>query len=74
MFSTRLSAAVLLQYGNEDDALRVNARLRYNPREGVDLWLVYDEVDLRGIHASPADSASVEGRSVMLKFSYTLLL
>ena len=38
-----LSLATLAQYDNADDALAVNARLRYNFREGRDLWVVYNE-------------------------------
>jgi hypothetical protein len=33
----------LVQLNSVDDRLGVNLRLRYNFREGGDLWLVYDE-------------------------------
>ena len=71
MFSTRLSAAVLAQYSAADEVVSFNARMRYNPREGVDVWLVYDEVEFGNITDSPSSPSSVGGRSVMLKFSYT---
>jgi len=70
-FSNKLSAAVLGQYSAAEKALSFNTRLRYNPREGVDVWLVYDEVAIGDITASPSGSSSVGGRSVMLKFCYT---
>ena len=41
--SARLSATALVQANSVDDRLGVNLRLRYNFREGSDLWLVYDE-------------------------------
>lgn len=41
--NSRLSATALLQFNSVDDRLGVNLRLRYNFREGSDLWLVYDE-------------------------------
>jgi len=72
-FSSALSASVLAQYSNIEDAVSFNTRLRYNPREGVDVWLVYDEVSIGGFADSPPVSASVEGRSVMLKFCYTFV-
>jgi hypothetical protein len=71
MFSTRLSAAVLAQYSAADEVVSFNTRLRYNPREGVDVWLVYDEFELGSITDSPSSSSSLGGRSVMVKFSYT---
>jgi hypothetical protein len=41
--NARLSATALVQLNSVDDQLGVNLRLRYNFREGSDLWLVYDE-------------------------------
>ena len=71
MFSSKFSASVLAQHSAVDDALSFNTRLRYNPREGVDVWLVYDGVSVDNATASPSTSSSVDGRSVMLKFCYT---
>jgi hypothetical protein len=42
MLDTRISATVFVQYGTQEDRLAWNLRLRYNPREGEDLYLVYD--------------------------------
>jgi hypothetical protein len=41
--NAKLSAVALVQLNSVDDRLGVNLRLRYNFREGSDLWLVYDE-------------------------------
>lgn len=42
MPTTALSVSVVVQHVNLHDSLGANFRVRYNPREGVDLWLVYD--------------------------------
>jgi hypothetical protein len=47
MLNTKLSASLLVQYVNVEDDLITNFRLRYNPREGNDFYLVYN--DYRGI-------------------------
>ncbi len=41
--NSRLSAVALVQLNSVDDRLGANLRIRYNFREGSDLWLVYDE-------------------------------
>jgi hypothetical protein len=42
MFSTRLSAAGFVQYNSAAQAVGANLRVRYNPAEGNDLYLVYN--------------------------------
>jgi len=74
MFSTKLSASILLQYVNTEDELITNFRLRYNPREGNDFYLVFN--DFRGI----SDSYSIPERpnffnkTVMVKYTHTFIL
>ncbi|MCB9090058.1 MAG: carbohydrate binding family 9 domain-containing protein [Calditrichae bacterium] len=41
-FSSRLSVKTLLQFDNQSQTLGANIRLRYHPREGSDLYLVYN--------------------------------
>jgi len=41
--NTKLSASAFLQMNTEAKALGLNLRVRYNPREGTDLYLVYNE-------------------------------
>ena len=43
MFSTSLSLSGFVQYANVDHLGSGNFRLRWNPREGVDLFVVYNE-------------------------------
>lgn len=74
MFSTKLSMRAMAQYSNVEDTVGYNARLRFNPREGIDVWLVYNQTDVRNIHDLALDVTAQEGRSVMLKFCYTLVV
>ena len=43
MLDVRYSIAAFLQYSSAADKAVTNIRLRYNPSEGTDLYLVYDE-------------------------------
>jgi hypothetical protein len=74
MFSTQFSAAAFVQYNTATNTVTTNVRVRYNPREGNDLYLVYDEglnTDrMRAIPALPYFSS----RTVLVKYSYTFSL
>ena len=72
--STKLSILTFIQYNSADDLVIGNVRFRYNPREGIDLYLVYNEVlntDRPGKIPTPPRSGS---RAVLLKYSYTFNL
>jgi len=43
-FSTRLSTSTFLQYNNETRKVNVNFRLRFIPKAGSDLYLVYNHL------------------------------
>jgi hypothetical protein len=43
MLNTRLGGAAFVQYNSAVDAVSMNARVRYTPREGNDLYVVYNE-------------------------------
>jgi hypothetical protein len=74
MLNTKLSASVLVQYLNTSDNLIANFRIRYNPKEGNDLYLVYNES--RGV--SNAESIPLlpdyYNRTIMLKYTHTFKL
>ncbi len=74
MFSTKLSATVLLQYVNTQDELITNFRLRYNPREGNDFYLVFN--DFRGIsdRYSLPERPAFFNKTVMVKYTHTFIL
>ena len=69
--STKLSVLTFVQYNGAEDLVIGNVRLRYNPREGNDLYLVFNEIlntDRQGKVPYPPWSAS---RAILLKYSYT---
>ncbi len=71
MFSTRFSAAAFVQYSTVENAVSANVRLRYNPREGIDLYIVYNDgwnTDrFREIPSLPLST----GRTLLVKYTYT---
>ena len=74
MLSTKFSTSAFLQYSSEARAVIGNIRFRYNPREGVDLYLVYDEtLNTDRVRFFPVPPFSA-GRTLMVKYSYTFIL
>jgi hypothetical protein len=74
MFSTKLSATLMTQYVNTEDELITNFRLRYNPREGNDLYIVFN--DFRGIaddHMIP-QRPGYYNKTIMIKYTHTFKL
>jgi len=69
--STKFSASAFVQYNSAAHVVVVNARVRYNPREGNDIYLVYNDTlngdRFREVPHLPRSS----GRALMLKVSYT---
>jgi hypothetical protein len=71
MLSTKFSASAFIQYNGAIHAVIANFRLRYNPREGNDLYLVYNEVlNTNRYRELPTVPFSTD-RAIMIKFSYT---
>jgi hypothetical protein len=69
--STKFSILTFVQYNGAEDLVVGNVRFRYNPREGNDLYLVFNEVlntDRPGKIPYPPLSS---GRALLLKYSYT---
>lgn len=74
MFSTKLTASVAVQYLNTQDNLITNFRIRYNPREGNDFYLVYnDSRGITGMNAVP-EIPKFFNKTIMLKYVYTFAL
>ena len=74
MFSNKLSAIAFVQYNNVDDAVITNLRFRYNPKEGNDFYLVFNE----GRNTFPGREdpplQQIESRSILVKYTYTFVL
>lgn len=74
MFSIKLSASILMQYNSLTDDFIGNFRLRFNPREGNDFYLVIDENrHIGNDHLSP-EPPSFYNRAVMVKYTHTFRL
>jgi hypothetical protein len=71
MLTTKFSASAFLQYNSANDVIITNVRIRYNPREGNDLYVVFNEgmnTDrFREVPALPRTSQ----RTLLLKYTYT---
>ncbi|HSG50074.1 MAG TPA: DUF5916 domain-containing protein, partial [Longimicrobiales bacterium] len=70
----RLSMDVFGQYNSLSDRLTTNTRLRYNFREGQDLWLVWNEGvnlerDVLGVPRLPVSDA----RTLTVKYTHTFI-
>jgi hypothetical protein len=74
MINTAISFSSYIQYNTSVNEVMTNLRFRYNPREGNDLYIVFNEgrnTDLdREIPRLPVYSA----RSLLLKYTYTFNL
>ncbi len=73
-FSTRLSLLSFVQYNSAADVLVANLRLRYNPREGTDLYLVYNEGLNTDRLAEVPPRPFTGDRTLMLKYACTFIL
>lgn len=73
MLNTKVTFSAFVQYSSADDAVLANARFRFNPREGNDFYLVYNE----GINTDRALSRPrlpySQGRTLLAKYTYTFL-
>jgi hypothetical protein len=74
MFTTKISASAFVQYNSAQDGIVSNVRFRYNPREGNDLWLVYNEGTYTDLKRDIPHRPRLAGRTVMLKYTYTFRL
>ncbi len=65
------SLIAFIQYNSANNAIFTNIRYRYNPREGNDFYIVYDE----GLNTNREREIPVlphtKNRTIMFKYSYT---
>ena len=74
MLNTKLSISSFVQYNSTENAVVTNLRLRYNPREGNDLYIVFNEG--RNTYRDLEDPSlpPVNNRSILFKYTYTFTL
>jgi opacity protein-like surface antigen len=69
--SVKFSASALVQYNGDDDTVTANLRLRYNPREGTDVYIVYNEgLNVDRLSRVPVPPLTA-GRALYIKANYT---
>ena len=71
MLSAKFSATAFFQYNSAINAVIANIRLRYNPREGIDFYLVYNESFNTNRYREEPVLPFISNRTVMLKYTYT---
>jgi len=72
--SVKFSAIAFIQYNSADRAAVANIRLRFNPREGNDLYLVVNETFNTRLSVGLPRRPAYADRAVMVKYSYTFNL
>jgi hypothetical protein len=74
MLNTRLSVNAYIQYNTALHGIITNLRLRYNPKEGNDLYLVFNEDRNTDLYRELPNLPVYNTRAVMLKYTYTFNL
>jgi len=69
--TTKTSLACFIQYNTAINRVIANVRFRFNPGEGNDFWIVYDEgLNTNTGRVTPELPFST-GRTILLKYTYT---
>jgi hypothetical protein len=74
MVSTKLSFSAFIQYNTAIDKVISNVRFRYNPKEGTDLYVVFNEGRNTLLEREIPTLPVYDYRSIMIKFTYTFEL
>jgi len=74
MFTTKLSVTAFVQYNSKENAMSTNLRLRYNPKEGNDFYLVFNEGRSTYRNIEDPQLPLYSNRSILLKYTYTFTL
>jgi hypothetical protein len=74
MVNTKLSLSTFIQYNSAENTLMTNFRLRYNPREGNDFYIVFNEGRSTYRNIEDPRLPLFNNRSVLLKYTYTFTL
>ena len=74
MLNTKLSVNAFIQYNTALNGIITNFRIRYNPKEGNDLYLVFDENRNTDLLMELPNLPVYNSRAVMVKYTYTFNL
>ncbi len=69
--SSKFSVNLLGQYDDISNSFGANLRLRYNPREGTDLYIVYNSIlNTDRLNAVP-NLPLMDQQTILIKYSVT---
>jgi hypothetical protein len=71
MFSTKLSFSAFVQYNSAINKVLSNVRFRYNPKEGTDLFVVFNEGRNTYLEREVPNLPEYDVRNITVKFTYT---
>jgi hypothetical protein len=71
MFSTKLSLSAFVQYNSAIHQVISNVRFRYNPKEGTDLYVVFNEGRNTWLEREVPHLPVYDQQNITVKFSYT---
>jgi hypothetical protein len=74
MINTKLSLSTFIQYNSAEHGVMTNFRFRYNPREGNDFYIVFNEGRNTYRDIENPRLPLFSNRSVLLKYTYTFTL
>ncbi|HUX58368.1 MAG TPA: DUF5916 domain-containing protein [Bacteroidales bacterium] len=74
MFTNKASVSTFIQYNSAENAVITNFRLRYNPREGNDFYIVLNEGRSTYRDIENPRLPLYNNRSILLKYTYTFTL
>jgi hypothetical protein len=74
MLDTRLSVSVYVQYNTAMKGVLTNMRIRFNPKEGNDFYLVFNEGRNTNLEREVPTLPVYSDRSILLKYTYTFNL
>jgi len=74
MLDTKLSVSAYIQYNTSMKGVMTNLRLRYNPKEGNDFYLVFNEGRNTNLTREIPNLPVYSARSLLLKYTYTFNL
>jgi hypothetical protein len=74
MLDTKLSLSAYVQYNTSMKGIMTNFRIRYNPKEGNDFYLVFNEGRNTNLDREIPRLPVYSERSVLLKYTYTFNL
>jgi hypothetical protein len=72
--TTKTSLSAFIQYNTAIDKVFSNIRFRYNPGEGNDFWIVYDQGMNTNLSREFPHLPHSSNRTILLKYTYTFRL